>query len=358
MRSSSGVHYIALDHVRALAAFMVFTSHFIHGLGGSPVPHGNAPIIFPLALLDEGQTGVALFMTLSGYLFAKLLGAHKIDYRAFFINRALRLLPMLFVMLSIVGIWTWASGVSMNMYEHALATGLVLPSLPNGGWSITVEIHYYLILPAFLWMLRKSQFLPFSILAAAILLRTLIFYQQGEVQSLAYFTLVGRIDQFALGMIIYQFRACCIGRHMAVAAILTGFALFYWYFDSLGGYNGTTHSPLWILLPTMEGAVYAMAIAWYEGSFSHSLQGASKFIGHIGVYSYSIYLLHMFVVFIEARFVNENIMDISNFYLACAWSLAAFLLMMPAGYLCYRYIEKPFLRLRRHYIVASAPQSE
>src|SRR5947209_4560869 len=94
MRSSSGAHFIALDHVRALVAFMVVTWHFTHAGYGYPVPLDYIPAIFPFALLDEGHTGVALFMTLSGYLFAKLLDGASIDWKAFIWNRVVRLLPL------------------------------------------------------------------------------------------------------------------------------------------------------------------------------------------------------------------------------------------------------------------------
>lgn len=53
MRSSSGAHYIALDHVRGLAAFMVFAWHFTHAWYGYPIPFEYIPAIFPFALLDE-----------------------------------------------------------------------------------------------------------------------------------------------------------------------------------------------------------------------------------------------------------------------------------------------------------------
>jgi peptidoglycan/LPS O-acetylase OafA/YrhL len=54
-------------------------------------------------------------------------------------------------------------------------------------------------------------------------------------------------------------------------------------------------------------------------------------------------------------------MDISNFYLACTWALACFMLMMPIGYLSFRFIEAPFLRLRRRYTIeaeAVEPQQQ
>ena len=101
MKSSSGEHYIALDHVRAFAAFQVFTWHFLHGMyffqgiEGTPIPYAYVPTLFPLSLLTQGHTGVALFMTLSGYLFAKLLDGKQVSYPAFFWNRALRLFPLL-----------------------------------------------------------------------------------------------------------------------------------------------------------------------------------------------------------------------------------------------------------------------
>ncbi len=186
MRSSSGVHFIALDHVRALAAFMVFAWHFTHGPNGYPVPFDYVPALFPFSLLDEGHTGVALFMTLSGYLFAKLLDGKSINYPAFLWNRILRLFPLLVVVILIVGIEVFLIGGSISSYFYLIAKGALFPTLPNGAWSITVEFHYYLILPLFLWMLRKSKLLPISIIIAAIALRFFIHHERGEVQSLAF----------------------------------------------------------------------------------------------------------------------------------------------------------------------------
>lgn len=336
---------------------MVFAWHFTHAANGYPVPFEYAPALFPLSILDEGHTGVALFMTLSGYLFAKLLDGKSIDYMAFLWNRVLRLAPLFVVLALIVGINKFIAGESIYSYVNSLARGALYPSLPNGGWSITVEFHYYAILPLFLWMLRKSKLLPISIIVLAIALRVFVHYENGEVQSLAYWTIIGRIDQFALGMLLYQFRAYLAHRHALVIAIFTGFTMFYWYFDLQGGFyqNPSYPSPslLWVFLPTIEGIAYAVGIAWYENSFSHSTTGVSKFIGRIGEFSYSIYLLHFFVVFHAARLVNEQIMDISNFYVACLWSVVFFLLMMPAAYLSFRFIEAPFLKQRKHYILGS-----
>lgn len=356
MKSSSGAHYIALDHVRALAAFMVFTWHFLHATDGYPVPFSYVPAVFPLALLDEGHTGVALFMTLSGYLFATLLGEGNICYRTFLWNRLLRLFPLLIVVMAAAGVLEYRSGTPVGVYLHSLAMGWLYPTWPNGGWSIAVEFHYYLLLPAFLWALRAPRWVPAAILLGALLLRAWIYATYGEVHTGSYWTLAGRVDQFLLGMLAYRHRMRFTGRHGLAAAIAFGFALVYWVFDLLGGFFEypayPSNSAVWLFLPTLEGGAYGALIAWYACSFAHPRTGMSRWLARIGDFSYSIYLLHFFVVFALARFIHERVADLSNFYWACTWSLPAFLCMVPLGYLSFRYLEAPFLRMRKPYRTA------
>jgi peptidoglycan/LPS O-acetylase OafA/YrhL len=44
-------------------------------------------------------------------------------------------------------------------------------------------------------------------------------------------------------------------------------------------------------------------------------------------------------------------MDISNFYIACLWSTLFFAMMMVPAHISFHYIEAPFMRLRKRYIV-------
>ena len=90
MKSTSGAHYVALDHIRAVAALLVFVWPFTHSTNGYPMLFEGPPFWGPLVLFDEGHVGVALFMTLSGYLSAKLLDGKKVIYHLFLWNRFLR----------------------------------------------------------------------------------------------------------------------------------------------------------------------------------------------------------------------------------------------------------------------------
>ncbi len=359
MKATSGEHYVALDHVRGVAALLVFVWHFMHGRYGSPVPFEGAPFWGPLVLFDEGQVGVALFMTLSGYLFAKLLDGKRVVYSLFFWNRALRLMPLLLLVFAINAVMEGLrSDRPQAAYEYlrSLPGGLVFPTWPNGGWSITVELHFYLLLPLLLFLLRSWYQGLWLLLTFAILLRTGYHSWAGEVQSLAYSTIFGRIDQFVLGIIAFHYRAHIIGRHVWIAGITVAFITLYWWFDNNGGFyllpSYPSPSRLWIVLPTLEGAAFAAVIAWYDGSFLHRPGAISTLFARLGEYSYSIYLLHFFFVFAVARWIHASVLDISNFYVALPVSVVAFMTMVPVAYLSMRFVERPFLRLRRRYTKA------
>ena len=364
MKSSSGKYYIALDHIRAIAIFTVFTWHFInvnyaHNGYVTPVP------ILPLSLLSEGHTGVAVFMTLSGYLFAKLLDGKQINYTSFIWNRFIRIAPLFFVVISFIVIRDYLRGADVLIYIQnfvldflfywsSFYAGALTPAIPNGGWAIAVEWHFYLLLPFLLLLSKRSRYSLFLILLFAVLLRIFLHSKLDQIQTISYFTLVGRIDQFLLGIIAYRFRKHFTRTTIPVAFIAFIFAFSYWQFDLQGGfYHNPSYpspSPIWIYMPTIEGVTYASLIAWYDNSFTHSKGPLSRFIASIGTYSYSIYLLHFFAYEQLAKAIN-NYIDLSNIYIALLLSPIAFLPMIPIGYLGYRLIELPFLKFRTSYII-------
>jgi peptidoglycan/LPS O-acetylase OafA/YrhL len=354
MRSSSGHHYVGLDHLRALAAFMVVAWHFLHFDNGTPVPFEGAPAVIPLALIDEGHTGVSLFMVLSGYLFAKLLDGKDIEYSAFFWNRLVRLAPLLLVVFVLAGAQHYWYGGSIVPYLEMLAKGLILPVWPNGGWSITTEIHFYLLLPFLMLLARRSNGLPILLVAAAMALRTALFFFYGEVQSWSYWTIVGRIDQFVLGILAFLYTPLILRHGKLTLSVVMAFVMFWWWFNMAGGFyrlpSYPSNQPIWIFLPTIEGLAYALLVVWYDNKASARRTWISSLAQRMGEYSYSIYLLHVFFVFRAAAWIDTHVMDISNFYLGLVWATLFFLIMLIPGYLSYRFIERPFLRLRRTYV--------
>jgi peptidoglycan/LPS O-acetylase OafA/YrhL len=355
MKSTSGEHYVALDQVRALAAFMVFTWHFTHFINGYPVPFEGALVIFPLALLDEGHTGVSLFMTLSGYLFAKLIDGKKILYKSFLFNRALRLFPLLLVVILVAPAQQALSGGSFIEFSKLIIEGVIYPTLPYGGWSITVEFHFYVLLPLLLALMRYNRYSLVLVVVAFVGLRYILFRHYLDAQSFTYLTIIGRMDQFVFSIFMFALRDKISGNWALALATAILFSIFYWWFDDVGGVYRHTKDVfpawIWLILPTIEGIAYGLLISWYDNSCRPVSVGLSRLIGFIGELSYSTYMLHFFFVFKMAQFFNENIINISNFYLALFASIICFLLSLPISYLSYSFIEKPFLKLRRPYLL-------
>ena len=349
MRSSTGAYYIGLDHLRALAALLVFEWHFIHARA---VPFEYVPSFFPAEIIDEGHCGVALFMCLSGYLFAKLLDGKRISYSGFLWNRFVRLAPLLGFVILIAGLALHRN--DMLEYSQSILEGVIFPTLPNGGWSITAEAHFYIVLPWILLLLRRNVGQVALIVTAAIVFRTGMYLYRGEIQTLAYWTIVGRVDQFVLGVVAFSLRGYMEKRHLLMLVLFGVFSAFYWYFGSLGGfYNSPSYPspyPLWIVMPTIEALFFSSLIAYYDTSFAFPDCGLSGLVAKVGTYSYSIYLTHFFYVFWMGQ-AFFALFHTRNFYIATLAGLVCFAFAAMLASFSYRYVELPFLQLRRKYVV-------
>lgn len=350
MKSSSGQYYIGLDHLRALAVLMVFSWHFIHSHGIVSLD-GSAPWFAPLSLLTQGYTGVSLFMVLSGYIFARLTNGQQLLYGRFLLNRALRLLPLLVVVMALAYAKSIITHDGLDV-PYRLMWGWLAPTLPQGGWSVTVEAHFYLMLPVILWVAARSRVGLLLIVLAAIAVRAVIHALDGPVEYLSYYTMVGRLDQFLLGCLAYQWRHLVQGRHGWWSLAAIGFGALMSYLDHQGSMlsQTTDMSRWWIFFGAIEGAFYGLTVAWYDTSFKQLAPGrASKFVAMVGRYSYSIYLLHAFVVFMAADLINQKVIVIENTYLALLASLLSLVLFLPVAALSYQLIEAPFLKRRIMY---------
>lgn len=356
MRSTEGIYYSRLDHVRALAAYLVFVWHFLHMTPRFPVPYASAPV-FPFALLDESHTGVALFMTLSGYLFARLVGERAIDFPNFLWSRAVRLAPLLILCIAAWVAIGWLAGNPIPMRD--IAGGLVFPSWPRGAWSVSVEMHFYLLFPLLLLMVRRyGPFALLAVVAAAMLMRFDWWRTYGEAQHIAYWTIVGRIDQFAFGMLFALLQSHgTVSRKVLriVAAISFAAFLVLWHvFDRMGGFNhfdGTpSPSPLWIVIPTVEAITWGSLIAFYDGATFKMPPWLDRALAKVGEWSYSIYLLHFFPIVMLRNIFWEHSGSADNFFVALIAANLAFLAFLPVAGLSYHYFERRFLVYRRRYL--------
>jgi peptidoglycan/LPS O-acetylase OafA/YrhL len=159
----------SLDGVRAAAVALVF---FAHGGLENVVP---------------GGLGVTVFFVLSGYLITTLMriehaSSGRIDYRAFYARRLLRLMPPLFIVVAVTALLAAFSVVDGSFTAGGLASALFYAGnyhviwndfngMPAGigvVWSLAIEEHYYLLFPplAALLLRRGRVGLSVGVLAA------------------------------------------------------------------------------------------------------------------------------------------------------------------------------------------------
>jgi rhamnosyltransferase len=234
----------------------------------------------------------------------------------------------------------------------------LLPTWPRGTWSITIELHFYLLFPLMLFTVRRYGALALlGVVAAAIAFRIDWWLTFGEAQHIAYWTIFGRIDQFAFGMLfaLAPMSDRVLRIFGAIAAI--AFLVFWQVFDAMGGYYNHTGAPsssaLWIFIPTIEAITWGSLIALYERSSIKLPQIADRVLAKIGEWSYSIYLLHFFPIVLMRSMFWDRQGSADDFYLAFAVANLAFLAFLPVAAASYVFFEKRFLIYRRPYLRAS-----
>ena len=155
-----------LDGLRGIAVLLVIATH----------------AYFPVTN-DGGTTGVTAFFVLSGYLITRLLVQEReltgrIDLRAFYLRRALRLGPALLVLLAFVlavGVWVgWAGGwqvgtVASLFYVSNWVQVAGIQVIPLGHtWTLAIEEQFYLIWPVVLMLVRPRWALRIAIAGAMV----------------------------------------------------------------------------------------------------------------------------------------------------------------------------------------------
>ena len=193
-----------------------------------------------------------------------------------------------------------------------------------------------------------------AVVAGAMLLRFDWWRTYGEAQHIAYWTIVGRIDQFVFGMV---FALVPIRRNVlrVVAGVsLLAFLILWTEFDRMGGYyhhNGTpSPSPLWIFIPTIEAITWGSLIACYDGATFKMPAWLDRSLAKVGEWSYSIYLLHFFPMVLLRNIFWDSSGSSSYFFIALAIGTLAFIAFLPVAGLSYTYFERRFLVYRKRYL--------
>jgi peptidoglycan/LPS O-acetylase OafA/YrhL len=353
---SKNTPYISrLDHLRGFAALLVISYHF----AGSVIDKDSINPL--LVLIRGGESGVGLFMVLSGFILTRISLGKEIIYRQFLYNRLLRIYP-LYVFAVAIAAYTAGRHMDFISIVSMLSTvGIVANvNLPRFQqiWTIAVEFQFYLIFPFLVKFLgRYGARYIVGLIALAVLVRGMMFITDGSIQDAAYWTIVGRIDQFSVGMLAamaYAHRRILLSSPAAlVIGLLAVYAWTLLWFNTTGGFYGerTATTSGWIVAPLLEALVWGfLALAYLEQKWSMH-RALDKTLSYLGSISFSLYVWH-FPVFAALNKVPEV-------YVSSLWFVNFLFVAMPLivglSSLSYFIIEKPFFAIRKVYVTSLQP---
>lgn len=222
-------------------------------------------------------------------------------------------------------------------------------------WAVAIELQLYLIFPLLLRLLNRGWpvVLVRLVAAAAAMLRLLAWLVDPAVDlnALTYYSLVGRIDQFLLGMlaavVFVRDRRLLTMPLLAVSSAAAVAML--WLFNQLHGYASPAGwRVVWV---DLEGLVWACFVASYVAVLERRTGKLARAVVAVGERSFSIYLLHFVVV--TAVAVRSHLLvpvgdPVTGAFLTGV--LVVVPLVMAVGTVSFAAIERPFLTMRGRYI--------
>lgn len=365
MESPNRRYLPAVDHLRAFAALVILFYHCYHLFYPRIVLHREwQPTdwlhtrTFLVACLIEGHTAVSLFLVISGFILTYGSLGRDLSYRGFYWNRFLRLFPLFFFVL-ITGANAFRSQFQLLAFLTSilqfgyLAGGLSYGAWTGVSWSISVESQLYLLFPAIRHFLKNDRLWPVLRIAILIwLVRVAALAFGADILDVTYWTALGRADQFLAGAVLaWLIQRYGLPRMLGwffPVVLLGACGVLYWFHLSGGLYGKQGWRVAW---PSIEAVLWTAFVASYLGFARYVPYAIDIVLRFLGRISYSLYLVHIIVVWIFASkgwyFTLQSLSATANIL------LSAILLVLPVvvliSTLTYTAIEKPFLGMRKRY---------
>lgn len=357
---SSNIRYIPrLDHLRGIAALIVFIYHLYHHFYHQWKPNPDA---WFLGLMVEGHTGVGLFFVLSGFILMLIrMNTNRIDYRDFMRNRFLRIFPLFLVVFFV------AISIGRDQFRPADLFYLLFSNLgqaptsnsfiTGAAWTISVEFTFYAAFPfiAYAALNKGISYLPRLILIL-LLFKFGAWFISEHPKHMYYSTLLGRMDQFLIGMLAAMLYLKLRQAHrlshwiwlpLALLCLWSGVGVMARFFS----YQSTLQQdPFWVIWPTLEALLWAGVILTYLCSSIRVPNLLNRLLELMGQVSYSWYLLHALVLWIWSQVAGP--LQLTDIFAADLFInlLLVGTLSLALAKLSYHTLEEPFLGLRRRYV--------
>jgi peptidoglycan/LPS O-acetylase OafA/YrhL len=356
-----------LDTLRALAILLVFMYHYQVFVSREATFGWFSTI---------GWVGVDLFFVLSGYLianqiFSGITRGQTLSLKAFYARRFLRTLPNFYVVLALYFLFPSVMGGSPPPALWRFLTFTQNYQLQPGtafshAWSLCIEEQFYLILPAVVIVsvrYGKSIWLGWALLIGLIIVgiatRSALWLHYGREADGAingyypniYYSTFCRFDELLPGVglaMLKNFhrdiweRLMMKGQALLIAgviscAVLTYLLLNFYEIDGYGyGFFMTAFG--YSLIALCFAVLTASGLSPSSLLYRIRIPGAAQ----LAAWSYAIYLSHKALATIMQKLLASDGIDARS-------GLAVLIITVVCligGWLLYKLVETPFMRLR------------
>jgi peptidoglycan/LPS O-acetylase OafA/YrhL len=341
-----------LDGLRGWAILLVLCGHFPFVQGVEQIRH--------LAMsVGSGHLGVTVFFVLSGFLITRILIREKeegrFSMRRFYLKRTLRIFPIYYLTLLIVGIFITdrhAGWLAIYLGNFVFAMDGA-PHPMRHTWSLAVEEHFYLVWPLIIGglpLLTSKRIVRYVLPVFAILCAVLMYAMMPRVLS----------DNLVYRGTMTQILPLCLGAAIAfdeeswtrlptwparllllltpvlgvVASRFRGLPYegqeSFVFAGNLILYSLTAVCILLLVLNARGGT-----FGWLRWPISFALN--NPVIRSIGTVSYGIYLYHFPILYVLGLLPDETV-------LAPVPALGLLALLFAVPYASWHLIEAPILR--------------
>lgn len=356
-----------LDGIRAIAVWMVLIAHIFYGW--VPSNHNFSPIPrFVMLVIGHGWLGVDLFFILSGFLITGILlnSKERPDYfRNFYARRFLRIMPLYFaVVLVFYFCYTRYRDyfVLSTLFAANLANlfNIREPHGPGVFWSLAVEEHFYLLWPLLVYVLdrRKLTMLAISIVVLTPVARGIAVAHGMSIDGAVYEYSWFRFDGLALGALMavwVRSSHACLRNSFRLAALLVGLAVLITIIGAPFGLlhtQGVLGTALRFTQAQFSFASFLLVALTLQGTWLTT--GLRSFLARLsGSLSYSVYLIHLAIGDGYQALVRHFDLHPNLVFGGLGEIIVRGVFIILASFgialLTKKYLEEPFLRLKRFF---------
>lgn len=332
------------DFLRGLAILGVMSAHIIQAF-----PVGIQIID---KLLGFGAKGVQLFFFISAITMCHmwvLRGKEENPTRNFYIRRFLRIAP-LFWLAIIFYVSVNDSQDKILLHQILLTTSFLhgfwpdsINSVVPGGWSIAVEMTFYLIFPKIIKICKNNKnyyliaavsfYFLNTVIVTPFLSHIFLFETGSLVGSFLYMQFFNQLPIFMLGCFLYF----SIEEKAPMRLVWYVMYICLWLLSALGvdKFTESKHATF------LSAYIFIGIISWIVIEKKISF----KPVELLGKKSYAIYLVHFYVIHLVTKFLQEF------FPIGLGGFIIAYTVILMLSYvlakIIYMYIEKPVYKFAK-----------